>query len=86
MSTSSNLKLTLELAAKVTCVGWTIGGEAVLLTVPRASQAPKKAVDFLSDEPIEIELEGGLLALDGEARRFSAEIFSGNVFSTSYGL
>lgn len=38
-----------------------IGGEAILLTVPRASLSPKKAVDFLSDKPIEIELEGELL-------------------------
>ncbi len=37
---------------------------------PRASLAPKKAVDFLSDKPIEIELEGELLALDGETAPF----------------
>ena len=47
-----------------------IGGESIVLTVPRASQAPKKAVDFLSDKPIEIELEGELLALDGETAPF----------------
>ena len=34
------------------------------------SLAPKKAVDFLSDRPIEIELEGELLALDGEDAPF----------------
>jgi len=33
-------------------------------------RAPKKAVDFLSDKPIEIELEGELLALDGEDTPF----------------
>ncbi|MFQ2387285.1 hypothetical protein ACK32P_04270 [Aeromonas dhakensis] len=47
-----------------------IGGEAIKLTIPRASLAPKKAVDFLSDKPIEIELEGELLALDGESAPF----------------
>ncbi|HIC8859635.1 hypothetical protein E5E96_20910 [Aeromonas sp. 1805] len=47
-----------------------IGGEAIKLTIPRASLAPKKAVDFLSDKPIEIELEGELLALDGETAPF----------------
>ncbi|MFM5161905.1 hypothetical protein ACEUBB_02345 [Aeromonas rivipollensis] len=47
-----------------------IGGESVILIVPRASLAPKKAVDFLSDKPIEIELEGELLALDGEDAPF----------------
>ncbi|MEZ6955956.1 MULTISPECIES: hypothetical protein [unclassified Aeromonas] len=47
-----------------------IGGEPIVLTVPRASLAPKKAVDFLSDKPIEIELEGELLALDGETAPF----------------
>lgn len=47
-----------------------IGGESIVLTVPRASLAPKKAVDFLSDKPIEIELEGELLALDGETAPF----------------
>jgi len=41
-----------------------------VLTVPRASLSPKKAVDFLSDKPIEIELEGELLALDGESAPF----------------
>ena len=41
-----------------------------MLTVPRASLAPKRAVDFLSDKPIEIELEGELLALDGESAPF----------------
>lgn len=65
MSSSSHLKLALELAAKVT------GREDIAaLTVPRASLAPKKAVDFLSDKPIEIELEGELLALDGETAPF----------------
>ncbi|MNS33897.1 hypothetical protein D3C72_660170 [compost metagenome] len=58
-----------EVKAKLTLDGRSvIGGEAILLTVPRASLAPKKAVDFLSDKPIEIELEGELLALDGENR------------------
>ncbi|WP_326510639.1 phage tail tube protein [Aeromonas caviae] len=47
-----------------------IGGKSIVLTVPRASLAPKKAVDFLSDKPIEIELEGELLALDGEDAPF----------------
>ena len=47
-----------------------IGGASIILTVPRASLAPKKAVDFLSDKPIEIELEGELLALDGESAPF----------------
>ncbi|MGE6238686.1 hypothetical protein ACLHZX_16800, partial [Aeromonas media] len=47
-----------------------IGGESIVLTVPRTSLAPKKAVDFLSDKPIEIELEGELLALDGETAPF----------------
>ncbi|MDM5087913.1 hypothetical protein OB947_03160 [Aeromonas bestiarum] len=47
-----------------------IDGEPIILTVPRASLAPKKAVDFLSDKPIEIELEGELLALDGETAPF----------------
>ncbi|WOQ15213.1 hypothetical protein [Aeromonas media] len=37
---------------------------------PHASLAPKKAVDFLSDKPIEIELEGELLALGGKAAPF----------------
>ena len=41
-----------------------------ILTVHHASLAPKKAVDFLSDKPIEIELEGALLALDGETAPF----------------
>ena len=57
--------------AKLTLDGRSvISGEAILLTVPRASLAPKKAVDFLSDKPIEIELEGELLALDGEDAPF----------------
>ena len=47
-----------------------IGGASIILTVPRASLAPKKAVDFLIDKPIEIELEGELLALDGEDAPF----------------
>ncbi|MNS18390.1 hypothetical protein D3C72_500810 [compost metagenome] len=55
------------------CVGGTIGGESVILIVPRASLAPKKAVDFLSDKPIEIELEGELLAMDGEDAPFYVE-------------
>ncbi len=38
-----------------------------------ASLAPKKAVNFLSDKPIEIELEGGLLALDVEIAPFYVE-------------
>ncbi|MGL6307922.1 hypothetical protein ACSZMF_19825 [Aeromonas caviae] len=76
MSTSSNLKLALELAAKVNgredlaVLTGRSAGEVILLTVPRASLAPKKAVDFLSDKPIEIELEGELLALDGETAPF----------------
>ncbi|MGY3931844.1 Uncharacterised protein [Aeromonas encheleia] len=41
--------------------------------MPRASLAPKKAVDFLSDKPIEIELEGELLALDGKTAPFYVE-------------
>ena len=58
-----------EVKAKLTLDGRSvIGGESIILTVPRASLAPKKAVDFLSDKPIEIELEGELLALDGENR------------------
>ncbi|MFM5561460.1 hypothetical protein ACET8P_03160 [Aeromonas veronii] len=36
----------------------------------RASLAPKKAVSFMSDKPIEIELEGELLAVDGETAPF----------------
>ncbi|MFM5189259.1 hypothetical protein ACET9E_14245 [Aeromonas caviae] len=32
--------------------------------------AQKKVVDFLSDKPIEIELEGELLTLDGESVPF----------------
>ena len=47
-----------------------IGGEAIKLTIPRASLAPKKAVDFMSDKPIEIELEGELLAMEGESAPF----------------
>lgn len=47
-----------------------ISGESTVLTAPRASLAPKKVVDFLSDKPIEIELEGELLALDGETAPF----------------
>ncbi|MNZ33159.1 hypothetical protein D3C78_504990 [compost metagenome] len=58
-----------EVKAKLTLDGRSvIGGESIILTVPRVSLAPKKAVDFLSDKPIEIELEGELLALDGENR------------------
>jgi hypothetical protein len=48
-----------------------IGGESIVLTVPRASLALKKAVDFLSDKPIDIELE--LLALDGEDSSFNMD-------------
>ena len=60
-----------EVKAKLTLDGRSvISGEAILLTVPRASLPPKKAVDFLSDKPIEIELEGELLALDGEDAPF----------------
>ncbi|VEG96042.1 Uncharacterised protein [Aeromonas encheleia] len=60
-----------EVKAKLTLDGRSvIGGESIILTVPRASLAPKKAVDFLSDKPIEIELEGELLALDGEDAPF----------------
>jgi len=60
-----------EVKAKLTLDGRSvIGGESIILTVPRASLAPKKAVDFLSDKPIEIELEGELLALDGESAPF----------------
>ncbi|MEE9694503.1 hypothetical protein [Aeromonas hydrophila] len=40
------------------------------MTIPLASLAPKKALNFLSDKPIEIELEGALLALDGETAPF----------------
>lgn len=47
-----------------------VSGEAIKLTVPRASLSPKKAVDFMSDKPIEIELEGELLAVDGETAPF----------------
>jgi len=47
-----------------------VSGEAIKLTVPRASLAPKKAVDFMSDKPIEIELEGELLAVEGETAPF----------------
>lgn len=60
-----------EVRAKLTLDGRSvIGGESIVLTVPRASLAPKKAVDFLSDNPIEIELEGELLALDGDSAHF----------------
>ena len=60
-----------EVKARLTLDGRSlIGGEAIILTIPRASLAPKKAVDFLSDKPIEIELEGELLALDGETAPF----------------
>lgn len=60
-----------EVKAKLTLDGRSvIGGESIILTVPRASLAPKKAVDFLSDKPIENELEGELLALDGETAPF----------------
>ena len=47
-----------------------VSGEAIKLTIPRASLAPKKAVDFMSDKPIEIELEGELLAMEGESAPF----------------
>ncbi|MFM5495581.1 hypothetical protein ACET9I_03255 [Aeromonas veronii] len=47
-----------------------VSGESIKLTVPRASLSPKKAVDFMSDKPIEIELEGELLAVDGETAPF----------------
>ncbi len=47
-----------------------VSGEAIKLTVPRASLSPKKAVDFMSDKPIEIELEGELLAVNGETAPF----------------
>lgn len=60
-----------EVKAKLTLDGRSvIGGESIILTVPRASLAPKKAVDFLSDKPIEIELEGELLAMEGESAPF----------------
>ncbi|WP_242798545.1 hypothetical protein [Aeromonas hydrophila] len=58
--------------AKLTLDGRSvIGGEAILLTVPRASLVLNKAVDFLSDKPIDIELE--LLALDGEDAPFNMD-------------
>lgn len=40
------------------------------MSLSYASLAPKKTVDFLSDKPIEVELEGELLALDGETIPF----------------
>lgn len=43
-----------------------IGGAGVF----RASLALKKAVSFMSDKPIEIELEEELLAVDGETAPF----------------
>ncbi len=61
-----------EVKAKLTLDGRSvIGGEAILLTVPRASLVLNKAVDFLSDKPIDIELE--LLALDGEDAPFNMD-------------
>ena len=43
-----------------------ITGSAMILKVPRAALSPKDAVDFMSDKPIEITLEGECIILDGE--------------------
>lgn len=47
-----------------------MASSALAMSRSNTSLAPKKAVDFLSDRPIEIELEGELLALDGETAPF----------------
>ena len=50
-----------------------IDGKKTILNVPMASLSPKNGVDFMSDKPIEVTLEGELLIVDGEAAPFYVE-------------
>lgn len=50
-----------------------IDGKKTILKVPMASLSPKNGVDFMSDKPIEVTLEGELLIVDGEAAPFYVE-------------
>lgn len=50
-----------------------IDGKKTILKVPCASLSPKSGVDFMSDKPIEVTLEGELLIIDGEAAPFYVE-------------
>lgn len=43
-----------------------VDGKRVILKVPMASLSPKSGVDFMSDKPMEITLEGELLIMSGE--------------------
>lgn len=50
-----------------------IDGKKTILNVPMASLSPKNGVDFMSDKPIEVTLEGELLIVDGETAPFYVE-------------
>lgn len=47
---------------------------ALAIDQSHASLAPKKVLDFLSDKPIETELEGEQLALDGKTTPFYVDL------------
>ena len=50
-----------------------VDGKKTILKVPMASLSPKSGVDFMSDKPIEITLEGELLIISGETAPFYVE-------------
>lgn len=47
-----------------------VDGKKTILTVPMASLSPTSSVDFMSDNPIEVTLEGELLIVPGETAPF----------------
>ena len=47
-----------------------IDGESMTLDVPMASLSPKGGIDFMSEKPMEVTLEGDCLIIDGESAPF----------------
>lgn len=47
-----------------------VSGKVSKLFVSLSSRSPSSTVDFMSDKPIEIELEGELLVVHGETAPF----------------
>ncbi len=50
-----------------------IDGKKTILRVPQASLSPTDAVDFMSDNPMEITLEGECIFVDGETAAYYVE-------------
>ena len=69
--TSYNGNIKPEVKARLLLDGESvIDGKKTLFKSPMASLAPKNAVDFMSDKPIEVTLEGEMLIIEGETAPF----------------